>query len=66
MLEVDGMRSEGVKSDDIAWNAKGEGNLLFHLDFEARKREQKIGLETLVFHALKYEYWVLRILSDGA
>lgn len=50
------MRGGKVKFDDITWNARDEGDQLSCLDIEARKHGQKKGLETLVFHALKYEY----------
>jgi len=45
-----------MKSNNIQGTIKGESSKLFLTDFEALKRGDQIGLETLVVHALNDEY----------
>ena len=37
-------------------NFKGEGNVLYFTDIDVRKRGEQTGLDTLVVHALTYEW----------
>ena len=54
--EVTGIPGVGVKSVDIRRNAKSEGSSLAISDAERRKRGEQTGLDTLVVHAVNYEY----------
>jgi len=35
-----------------------ENNTLYKIDVETLKYGDQIGLETLVVHTIKYEYWI--------
>ena len=53
---MNGIPGVGVKSVDIRRNAKSEGSSLAISDAERRKRGEQTGLDTLVVHAVNYEY----------
>ena len=54
--EVSGIPCVAVKCIDIWRNTSGEGGLLTIPDAETRKCGEQTGLDTLVVHALNYEY----------
>ena len=46
----------GVESCKKIKSFKGEGNFLWFIDIDAQKRGEQTGLDTLVVHALTYEW----------
>ncbi len=65
IVEVGGMCSVAVKCLDITQNTDSEGSLLNYIDAHARKRGERTGLDTLVVHAVNYDYSFSAIYGRG-
>ena len=47
-----------IKYSEFVSIPKYENNTLYKIDIETLKYGDQIGLETLVVHTVKYEYWI--------